>query len=224
MYGVPCTATMRHPLAETMCVGRPASSASGSSPQSAVKRLLPVDAPVGRSASARSRQLRWSASSGGASSSSAPTVVSSSSTCACSAAASDGGGAASRPRPKNRENAMAKRGRVYVPASILGVVAARSVEAIVARDEVAWGARRDIGRSRALHAPRPLEKAHDLERDGSQEGDLSCVGSGAEGQRADRAHDVLGIPRLEELDRIERLVHLGEVALELLGRRGGCFL
>src|SRR6185369_6582444 len=184
MYDVPPTATMRHPLAETKCVGRVSSSPS--SPQSAVKRLLPVDAPVGRSASARSRQLRWSASSGGASSASASGVsaTSSSSSAGAEVVSSAGGGAASRPRPKNRENAMAKRGRLVWCASILGVVAARSVERLVARDEVARRARRGVGGPRALDATRTLEEAHDLEGDGAQEGDLARVRGGAEGQRA----------------------------------------
>src|SRR5688500_11108473 len=79
---------------------------------------------------------------------------------------------------------------------------------------------RDVVRERALDAPRALEEPDDLERGRAQQRQLARIRGGTEGEPADGAHDVLGIARLEELDRVERLMGLGEEALEVFGRGG----
>ena len=64
--------------------------------------------------------------------------------------------------------------------------------------------------------------ADHLDRHGTQQLDLSRIRRGAEGERPKRAQHELLVPRLEELDRDQRALHVGEEALELLagGRRG----
>src|SRR6266480_5890426 len=94
----------------------------------------------------------------------------------------------------------------------------------VASGDVAWRARGNVVGQRTIDAPGALEEADDLERDGAEQGKLAVIRCRAIGHGANRSHDVLGVSRLEELNRVERVMHLGEVALVQLGGGWRCLL
>ena len=59
----------------------------------------------------------------------------------------------------------------------------------------------------------PLEVAHDLDAHGAHERGLAAIQLRAEDDLAKRAHHALGLPGLEEVDRPERLLPVGEERL-----------
>src|SRR5579862_6846663 len=63
-----------------------------------------------------------------------------------------------------------------------------------------------------------LQSAQYFDRGRTEKNDLAPVWSSAVGQGTYGAHDMLGIPRLEKVDRVERALRVSEKELKLLGR------
>src|SRR5512146_204671 len=166
---------------------------ASAAPYRASMRLLPVDAPVGSTARARVTQSASSCS-----------TASTLSAWSSSTASSSGGALSSA------SSALSAAGLAR-PASF----APRSKN----RRNGMSGKRSDR-ETASTPATSTLQVAEHLDRHSAHERDLARVGRGPEGERPQRPHDVLGVARLEELDRGERVCGAFKVLLELLdGRR-----